>query len=94
MPQSAGGRGRDYRESDIQVLFERGPEWRSWSEAVEWLRMWGSRDDKLRSADVRELLIRDFTQLRRDDVPFTHVPGEAFRLARGHRPHRVGIEHT
>lgn len=91
MPQSTGGRGRDYRESDVRLLFERGPEWRSWSEPIEWLRTFGKRDDDLRSADVRALISRDFGQLDRDRVPFTHEPGAAFRLAREHR-HGQGIE--
>lgn len=92
MPQSAGGRGKDYRESDVQVVFERGPEWEQWSDAVGWLRRWGPRDDRTRSQDVRELLVRDFSQLEQDGVPFTRASGEAFKLAREHRPRHVGVE--
>ena len=55
MAQNAGGRGRDYRESDVQILFSRGPEWTSWAEAVQWLRTYGSRDGELRSGDARAL---------------------------------------
>lgn len=94
MAQSAGGRGKDYRESDVQVVLGRGPEWDAWSQAIEWLRRWGPRDDATRSGDVRELLMRDFGQLERDGVPFTHAPGEAYNLARAHRPSHAGIERT
>ncbi len=94
MPQSAGGRGKDYRESDVRTVLERGQEWQRWSDAIQWLRRWGPREDRTRSGDVRELMIRDFSKLERDGVPFTHTAGEAFRLARGHRPHRLGIERT
>jgi hypothetical protein len=85
MPQNAGGRGRDYRESDVRVLMDRGPEWTSWQEPVAWLHQRGNRDDQLRSADVRALIARDFTQLGQDGTPFTHDPGEAYKLARQHR---------
>ncbi len=92
MPQNAGGRGKDYRESDVQLVMERGPEWSRWSDAVAWLRQWGPRDHETRSADVRRLLVRDFRRLEADGVPFTRSSGEAFRLARGHRPRHAGIE--
>lgn len=86
MPQSQGGRGRDYRESDVRVVMERGPEWDSWQEPVAWLHQQGKRDDQLRSADVRALIARDFSQLQRDQVPFTHDASNAYKLARQHRP--------
>ncbi len=94
MPQSAGGRGKDYRESDVRIVLDHGGQWRSWSDAVQWLRNEGKRDDQLRSGDLRALMSRDFGQLERDRVAFTRDAGEAFRLARGHRPHHVGIEQT
>ena len=90
MPQSSGGRGREYRESDVREVLERGEDWSRWSDAVQWLRRWGPREDKTRSADVRELMVRDFSQLERDGVPFTHTPGEAYRLARAHRRRHAG----
>lgn len=92
MPQSAGGRGKDYRESDVRIVMERGEGWHAWSDAVGWIRQWGPRDGRTRSGDVRELLTRDFRQLEEDSVPFTREPGEAFRLARDHRPRQTGIE--
>jgi hypothetical protein len=94
MPQNAGGRGKDYRESDILEVFEQGPDWHSWSEVVDWLRSWGQKKAIPHSTDVRELLIRDFGRLQAENVPFTHDPGEAFKLARSHRPAKAGIERT
>lgn len=85
MPQNAGGRGRDYRESDVQILFARGREWTTWGEPVQWLRTYGNRDAELRSADARALLERDFARLDADGVPFTRDPGKAYRLGHEHR---------
>lgn len=92
MPQNGGGGGRDYRESDVTVVLGRGAEWNEWSQAVSWLRQEGIREDQTRSGHVRDLMMRDFEQLQRDGVPFTHEPGEAFKLARSHRPRHVAIK--
>jgi hypothetical protein len=94
MPQSAGGRGKDYRESDVLTVLQQGPDWASWSDVVGWLRSWGQKNAIPHSTDARKLLERDFTQLQHDAVPFTRDPGEAFNLARSHRPAHAGIEKT
>lgn len=85
MPQSSGGKGRDYRESDLRVvLVGRGP-FRGWDEVVRWLRADGRRDGELRPGDVDQML-EDLWWLSRNEVPFTDDPGEAYRLAHTHRP--------
>ena len=93
MPQDAGGRGKDYRESDVRTLFQRGPDWAAWQDPVQWLRTYGNRDGELRSADVRGLLERDFQKLQADGVPFTKEPGTAYNLAREHRSAKLEQAH-
>lgn len=88
MPQDSGGRNRDYRESDMRVLLrEKGP-FHGWDEAADWLK-WARQIDGPFPPDLADQMRDDLWWLEHDGVPYTDDPGEAYRLARSHRPSRT-----
>jgi hypothetical protein len=65
-----------YRQSDIEVVFNRG-QWHSWNDAIHWLEQNGMQDNELKPIEVSSML-QDLRALAGQGIPFSNDPAQVF----------------
>lgn len=71
---------QSYTSSDLEVLFRRG-EWRSWKEAIDWLKDHGEADNELTPGEVIAMK-QDLEQLAQQGKPFTAHAGAVYQMTK------------
>lgn len=84
MPRIGGGNSGEYRESDMRLLLLARGDWNDWVGPIRYLHAHGGHDPDIKPSLARRMMV-DLERLWAEGVPYTPDPGEAYRLARGHR---------
>lgn len=74
---------RDYRESDVEVVYRRG-QWRNWDDVINWLETKGEQDNELTPGEVIAMT-EDFRRPRQGGAQFINDPHQVFQMAHQHR---------